>query len=264
MPHVLVSHGNLYYETHGAGSDLILLHGMWSHHGVWSRMVPALEKTFRLILVDHMGHGRSGRLQHAYRLRDYAADLLQLVDVLQIEKAVLAGFSMGSRVAQEFYARHSNRVSSLVLIATPPPYKLRWMLGIALVSLLERLHVTTLKKETIKALSRRYARGANRSFIEKSLQELSFFDDREFALILRSVWETFPRAGRATIRVPTLLLAGEHDGIREHTEALARRIAGSRLRIVPGADHSVMLDAPDLVAEEILAFLGFHQMVKSA
>ena len=255
MPSIPVSNGTLYCETLGQGPDLVLLHGMWSHHGVWSRMAPELAESFRLVLVDQMGHGKSGRIRRPYRLRDYAMDLRDLLDSLQVPKALLAGFSMGSLVAQEFASLCPDRVRGLVLIATPPPYRLRWKLGVLTVSLLESLRITTLKRQTIKALSRRYAKGTDKGLIDKSLKELAAYQDREFALILKSVWERGQEVRPERIGAPTLLLVGEKDGIRGHTESLAERIPGCRLRVVPGANHSILLDKPGAVAGEILEFL---------
>jgi pimeloyl-ACP methyl ester carboxylesterase len=255
MPFLQVPNGKLYYENHGQGRTLVLLHGMWSNHGVWRKMVPELARNYEVILLDHMGHGKSGRMQTPYRLATYASDLGHLLDSLERSKVTLLGFSLGASVAQETYFQKPSIVEALVLVATPPPYKMRWMIGIQFVSFLEKLGITSLKRETIKALGRRYSKGTDKGFIQKSLNELSSCDDNEFTRLLRSAWDRGNLGREARIRVPTHIMVGEKDGIRGHSVTVQQAIPGSRLSIVPGCDHSVLFDRPDWVVREILAFL---------
>jgi pimeloyl-ACP methyl ester carboxylesterase len=255
MPFMQVPNGKLYCEMHGQGRTLVLLHGLWSNHGVWRKMVPALARNNEVILLDLMGHGKSDRMQAPYRPATYASDLTHLLDSLERRKAVLLGFSLGASVAQETYFQRPSMIEALVLVAAPPPYKLRWMMGIAFVSLLEKLGITSLKRETIKALGRRYSKGTDKGFIDRTLKELSAYNDDEFARLLRSAWNRGNIGREARIRVPTQILVGERDGIRGHSFSIGRAIPGSRLSVVPDCDHSVLFDRPDWVAREIGAFL---------
>ena len=255
MPFIQVPNGKLYYEIHGKGRTLVLLHGMWSNHGVWRKMVPELAGNNEVILLDHMGHGKSDRMVAPYRLATYASDLGSLLDSLERNKVTLLGFSLGASVAQEAYFRMPSIVEALVLVAAPPPYKMRWMMGIQFVSILEKLGITSLKKETIKALGRRYSKGTDKGFIGKTLNELSSYDDDEFARLLRSAWDRGNIGREAGISVPTQIMVGEKDGIRDHSVSIQQAIPGSRLSVVPGCDHSVLFDRPDWVVREIQAFL---------
>ena len=255
MSFIQVPNGRLHYEVHGQGRTLVLLHGMWSNSGVWRRMVPELARDNEVILLDHMGHGESDRMRVPYSPATYASDLGHLLDFLEKNQVVLLGFSLGASVAQEACFQNPSRVTALVLIATPPPYKLHWMFGISFVSLLEKLGITSLKRETIKALGRRYSKGTDKRFIDKTLNELSSYDDDEFARLLRSAWNRENVGREAGIRVPTHIVVGEKDGIRGHSVSLQQAIPGSRLSVVPGCNHSVLFDRPDWVVREILAFL---------
>lgn len=255
MPFIRVPNGRLHYEVHGHGKTLVLLHGLWSNSGVWRRMVPELARDNEVILLDHMGHGQSDRMGVPYRPATYASDLGLLLDSLDRSNVTLTGFSLGASVAQEAYFRNPSRVRALVLVATPPPHKTRWMIGIRLVSLLEKLGITSLKKETIKALGRRYSKGTDRGFVEKTLNELSSYDDHAFARLLRSAWDRGNIGRESGIRVPTLIVVGERDGIRGHSVTLKQAIPGSRLSVVPGCNHSVLFDRPEWVVREILDFL---------
>jgi len=255
MSFIQVPNGRLHYEVHGQGRTLLLLHGMWSNSGVWRRMVPELARDNEVILLDHMGHGKSDRMRAPYSLATYASDLGHLLDFLEKNQAILLGFSLGASVAQECYFQKPSIVEALVLVATPPPYKLHWMFGISFVSLIEKLGITSLKRETIKALGRRYSKGTDKRFIEKTLNELSLYDDDEFARLLRSAWNRGNIGREARIRVPTLIVIGEKDRIISHSVSMQQAIPGSRLSIVPDCNHSVMFDRPERVAREILGFL---------
>ena len=255
MPFIQVPNGRLHYEVHGKGRPLVLLHGMWSNSGLWRRVVPELTGHNEVILLDHMGHGKSDRMKVPYRLATYASDVRQLLDYLEKPRASLVGFSLGASVAQEAYFQDPSGVEALILAATPPPYRTRWMVGIQLVSLLETVGITSLKKETIKALGRRYSKGTDKGFIEKTLKELASYDDGEFARLLRSAWDRGNVGREAGIRVPTLIVVGEEDRIRGHSVSMHQAIPGSRLSVIPGCDHSVLFDRPEWVAREILRFL---------
>jgi pimeloyl-ACP methyl ester carboxylesterase len=218
-------------------------------------MVPELARDNEVILLDQMGHGQSDRMRGPYRLATYASDLWCLLDSLARSNVTLLGFSLGASVAQEAYFQDPSRVTALVLVATPPPYKMRWMMGIQFVSFLEKLGITSLKRETIKALGRRYSKGTDKGFIEKTLKELSSYDDHAFTLLLRSAWDRGNIGRESGIRVPTLIVVGERDGIRNHSVTLQQAIPGSRLSVVPGCDHAVLFDRPAWVVREILGFL---------
>ena len=103
MPFIQVPNGKLHYEIHGQGRTLVLLHGMWSNHGVWRKMVPDLARNNEVILLDHMGHGKSDRMQAPYRLDTYASDLGHLLDSLERNNVTVLGFSLGASIAQETY-----------------------------------------------------------------------------------------------------------------------------------------------------------------
>jgi pimeloyl-ACP methyl ester carboxylesterase len=219
-------------------------------------MVPELAENNEVILLDHMGHGESDRMREPYNLATYASDLGHLLDALEKRQVILLGFSLGASVAQEAYFQNPSRVKALVLIATPPPYKLHWMIGISFVSFLEKLGITSLKKETIKALGRRYAKGTDKGFIDKTLNELASYDDDEFARLLRSAWDRGNVGREVGIRVPTLIVIGERDGIIRHSISIQQAIPDSRLAIVPDCNHSVLFDRPEQVVLEIEGFLG--------
>lgn len=117
----------LAYARQGRGTPLVLIHGHPLDHTIWESVVPLLENDFDLILPDLRGFGGSEAPGTSYLLTDLAADLAALLNHLGIERAALAGHSMGGYVALAFAQAHPERVHGLALVAShvfpDPPEK---------------------------------------------------------------------------------------------------------------------------------------------
>lgn len=113
--------GEIAYEVTGSGQPLVLLHGGAMDRAMWEPLMPQLTRRYRVIRWDARGHGRS--TAPAQPAADTADDLRLMLDSLGIERATIAGFSMGSGTAAHFTVRHPRRVAQLILISTsgPPP-----------------------------------------------------------------------------------------------------------------------------------------------
>ena len=115
----------LYYEDHGSGRPVVLIHG-WPLSGrSWEAQVPALvEAGHRVITYDHRGFGRSSQPWEGYDYDTFTADLHALLVHLDVTDATLVGFSMGGGEVVRYIARHGDngRVGRAVLAAAVPPY----------------------------------------------------------------------------------------------------------------------------------------------
>jgi pimeloyl-ACP methyl ester carboxylesterase len=108
----------LAYERRGEGTPLVLLHGYPLDHHLWDEIVPLLEDRFDLILPDLRGFGASSTVDSFYAMEDFASDVAGLLDQLGVEKAALAGHSMGGYVALAFARLFPGRVRGLGLVAS--------------------------------------------------------------------------------------------------------------------------------------------------
>lgn len=98
---------------------VLLLHGLMASGGLnWFQAFEPLAEHFRVIAIDHRGHGRGIRAWSRFRLADCADDAAALLDVLGIDDAIAVGYSMGGPIAQLLWHRHPEKVSGLVLCAT--------------------------------------------------------------------------------------------------------------------------------------------------
>ena len=132
MPTVTVGQENsagieLYYEDHGAGQPVVLIHGYPLSGRGWDKQVPALlEAGYRVITYDRRGFGKSGQPAWGYDYDTFAADLNVLLESLDLRDAVLVGHSMGTGEVTRYLGRYgAARVAKGVLVATIPPYLLQ-------------------------------------------------------------------------------------------------------------------------------------------
>jgi len=108
----------LAYDRLGKGAPLVLIHGYPLDHTIWEKVLPLLENDFDLLLPDLRGFGASAVSRTGYLLTDIAADIAALLDSLGIEKAAVAGHSMGGYVALAFAHAYPQRTLGLGLVAS--------------------------------------------------------------------------------------------------------------------------------------------------
>jgi non-heme chloroperoxidase len=132
MPTLTVGRENsadieIYYEDHGAGRPVVLIHGYPLSGRAWDKQVPALlDAGYRVITYDRRGFGKSSQPVSGYDYDTFAADLNTLLEHLDLSDAVLAGHSMGTGEVTRYLSRYgSARVAKGVLLSPIPPYLLQ-------------------------------------------------------------------------------------------------------------------------------------------
>ena len=132
MPHVTVGAENsgdieLYYEDHGSGTPVVLIHGFPLDGHSWERQVgPLLQAGHRVVTYDRRGFGASSQPTVGYDYDTFAADLDTLMETLDLRDTVLVGFSMGTGEVTRYLGAHgSERVRGAVLLAPVPPFLLK-------------------------------------------------------------------------------------------------------------------------------------------
>ncbi len=109
----------LYYEIHGNGEPLILLHGGFGSIEGWGEVLGTLAKSRRVIAVDLQGHGRTADINRPLRYELMADDIAALIKYLHFEKADIMGYSLGGGVALRTGIQYPEVVNKLVLVSTP-------------------------------------------------------------------------------------------------------------------------------------------------
>ncbi len=132
MPYVTAGKENsgdieLYYEDHGAGLPVVLIHGYPLSGASWEKQLPALlEAGYRVITYDRRGFGKSSQPWTGYNYDTFADDLHKLVTHLKLHEVTLVGFSMGGGEVARYLRKHGSKdVSKAVIISGVPPYLLK-------------------------------------------------------------------------------------------------------------------------------------------
>jgi pimeloyl-ACP methyl ester carboxylesterase len=108
---------NLYYETHGSGRPLILLHGGLGSGEMFGSVLPALAQRHQVVAVDLQGHGRTADIDRVIDLRHMADDVAALIDHLRLGTPDLVGYSLGGGVALQTAAKYPTKVRRLVMVS---------------------------------------------------------------------------------------------------------------------------------------------------
>ena len=237
---------------------VVLLHG-WTATGSlnWMATMAGLSERYRVVALDHRGHGRGIRGQDEFSLEDCADDAVALMDVLGVRRAIVVGYSMGGPIAQLMWQRHRDRVSGLVLCATaadftPTPDQ-RPLVG-ALGQLQQASSVVP------PWLRRRVARPliaglvSDRDVRAGLLDAMSSHTERTIHEAGRAIGRFCSTGWIGDIDVPVVVVITAHDRlVRPHRQhQLATSIPGART-ITLDAGHLAAFTRPDLVADAVAA-----------
>ncbi len=255
---------DVHYRDEGRGPALLLVHGTASSLHTWDGWARELASSFRVVRLDLPGFGLTGpHPARDYRIETYVATVLHFLDALGIERASVAGSSLGGRIAWQLALAHPGRVERLVLVdelarePDPPPRVIRLarlpLAGVVFDTFTPRwlvahnLHeVYGDPRRVTPALVDRYEtlllrQGNRQAFVDRART----IDDDSIA----------DRLGE--LRVPVLVEWGEEDRWIPLAlgRDLARRIPGAVLRVYPGAGHVPMEEIPEPTAADARAFL---------
>jgi pimeloyl-ACP methyl ester carboxylesterase len=223
----------IHCETFGAGPPVLVLHGAFGTIEDMSDQIRALAKSHFVIAVDSRGHGRStdGSVPLNYSLM--SDDMVKVLDHLKVDRVDVVGWSDGGIIGLDLAMRHPERVRRLVAIGANYDVD-----GLAAMPPDEEAPRTPI----------RYW------LLAPDPAHWSIFHGKVVTMLRTQPQYTVSDLGR--IKVPTLVMAGEHDLIkREHTDQLAKSIPGSQESIIAGASHAAPLEKPEIVNAKILSFL---------
>ena len=262
MPKAIAGDGvDIYYETWGRGEPLLLIPGLGGDLRIWAFQRLFFGRRYRCIAIDNRGAGRSAKPPGPYSLEQMAADAAAVLDQEGVERAHVLAYSMGSYAAQMLAVQHPERVRSLVLAATAGchhDWRRELLEGWAATAETQGVHV--MARRAFPWLlgprtARRFGLWINLLW-PVILQQPAHAFVAQVDAVLDASWENLPRLGE--IVAPTLVGAGDEDRLTppEDGELLARLVPGARFATIPGAGHSLMLEAAPDFNDEVLRFLS--------
>lgn len=242
-------------DSGGPGEAALLIHGAYLSGEQWAGQLRTLGGRWRVLVPDLRGHGGSGSGGKPYSVRQFAWDMAELLTHLGLRRAHVCGHSLGGMVALQLTLDFPRLVHSLTLAETS--YGTRSGRREALLTeltrpLLERVPVQQQALLFAQAMSRQTP-----ALAPWLRREVAAFAGREEDY--RSIWKAVTgfsaRSRLGEIRVPTLVVVGEHHP-RTHPQGrvLARETGAAEWRIIPRAGHLVNLDQPDLFSEALADF----------
>jgi non-heme chloroperoxidase len=282
MPYVTVGKENsgnidLYYEDHGSGQPVVLIHGYPLSGASWEKQVPVLLNAgYRVITYDRRGFGKSSQPTVGYNYDTFAEDLHKLVTHLKLQDFALVGFSMGGGEVARYIGKYGSKgVSKAVIISSVVPYLLKSGDNP------EGLDASVFTGIENAAAADRYTffTGFFQNFYNTDL----LLGKRVSAQAVQANWNVAATASAAAsvacvatwhedfrkdlerVDVPTLVIHGDDDHIVPLVAAGARTakmIKDARLHVVKGGPHGVTWTHAEEVNMQLLSFLGEKAQAK--
>lgn len=256
----------LFFEVHGEGPPLILVMGIGYDSSLWSlAQVPALSRSFKVVVFDNRDAGRSSRATGAYAIADMADDVAGLMDSLDIRRAHVLGLSMGGLVAQEFALRHAGRLDRLVLSgcgAAPARAAFDPIRTWSWVKAHDETGAVFICQQFTWLFSAAFLR--NEDAVQQTVALLSRNPNpvgpdaygRQAQAYLKH--DALDRLGG--IEAPTLVVVGEQDLLTPPwvCQEVALKIPGARFEVIEGdgASHLVPIERPGVFNQLVTRFLG--------
>jgi pimeloyl-ACP methyl ester carboxylesterase len=228
----------MYYEIHGTGRPLVLLHGAFG----WATVFPTLAKARQVIAIELQGHGHTADIDRPLTYGQMADDTAALLKQLRIEQADIFGYSMGGTVALALAIRHPNLVRKVAIN------------GSHYGRIEDAYNPETF--EQFKSLPPDFAPKVLKDPYDKFAP-----DPKQWPALVAKVkkmgleFKGFTREDMKSIKAHVLITLGDRDGVRpEHVVEMFRLIPNAQLAVFPGADHFLLFQDPEKMLPTIAAF----------
>lgn len=246
------------YTRGRTGAPILFMHGIGGDHSSWRPQLLHFGDRYRCLAWDMPGYGASPGIGMSFPA--LADALRRLLDALEIPKVHLVGQSLGGMIAQEFAAAHSDRLLSLVLVATSPAFggsDKAWQQKFVedRVGALERgATMSQLARDNVRRI---VGPAADPAGVEIATACTANLPVDSYKQAVRMIVGFDRRDALPNIKVPTLALAGGLDTVAPAPmmEKMAGRIPGARFVVVPDAGHLINLERPDVFNRTLGEFL---------
>jgi len=242
------------------GLPIVFIHGFPFNHSMWEPQMLALPNEYRAIAFDVRGHGDSDVADGIYSVEFFVDDLIGLLDHLVLNQVVVCGLSMGGYIALRAIERHPERFKGLILCDTR--------------SEADSNEAKVKRSASIKAVKTNGVKAFADTFVKAVFAPQTFQLNPAAIAAARAMIEansplgicgtllalaarTDTTASLSAIRVPTLILVGEHDTLTpvSASQAMQEHIPGSELIVIPNAGHMSNMENPEAFNSALLRFL---------
>ncbi|NYT10945.1 MAG: alpha/beta hydrolase [Methanomassiliicoccales archaeon] len=240
-----------YYEIHGNGEPLVLMHGAWATIESLAFQVGPLSERFKVILVERRGHGRTPDTPGKFTYMQGAEDMKSVMEHLGVRRAHIVGWSDGGVIGLLMARHYSKCVSRFVCISGSYHYR-----GYT------RAFARSFEDSTSESLDPR---------IGQVYRWTSPDGPEHFPIVFEKIkgmsssHPRYPKRELETIRVPTLIMSGDADIVSlEHSVNFFKGLPCAQLSIVPGTTHMLPMERPGLVNSQIAQFLEAESIERAS
>jgi pimeloyl-ACP methyl ester carboxylesterase len=245
VPFATADGSRVYYEVHGEGPSVVLIHGAGGHHAIWWQQIPRLRERYSVIALDLPGFGNSSSHTDEYDTLDYPGCILAVLDDAGIERAALVGQSLGSPPSLSLAVRHPERVAGVILAHS--------LAGIDHEEIVTMMRADRAQAEKLSVIDRLMSKRIQESDPEKVFlfTQMGTFNVASVPK-LRNLWIGITGLdevkGAIAAGVYVCFLAGDDDAVvRPATyQRLQELLPEAHYELVPGAPHSMYWEAPDV------------------
>lgn len=262
------------YADEGKSDEVIIfIHGLGSYSPAWYKNVELLKEKYRCIAVDLPGYGKSSKEIHSGKMEFYADVIVELMNKLKIEKATIAGHSMGGQIAIVMSLKYADRVKRLVLAAPAgfesfTPGQKQWFRDVMTVELVKLTNTQTIRANLITNF---YNMPEDAEFM--ITDRIAFRGAKDFEnycyTVVKSVYGMVNEPVidfLHKVTQPTLILFGENDNLIPNlflnpgkTEDIAKigasKIPNSKLIMIPKCGHFLQFEKPREFSNAVIDFI---------
>jgi len=259
MPKATINNISLDYSIQGTGSAILLLHGLGSTKKDWDAQIPVFSQNYKTVAVDLRGHGNSTipSSKDKYGVSFMSEDVKHLLDVLEIQKATLIGFSMGGAVAFEFAATYPDSLDKLIIVNSGPDFNDMGQLGEDLLN----NRTAFLKEKGIKELAKTIALNMfpeeHQVTMRKEFEERCAQNDQDAyyqSFVTLMNWGLGDRL--LDIEHKTLVVGSDMDYTPvAFKENYTKRMKNAELAVISNSRHGLIIDQSEDFNRIVLNFL---------
>ena len=276
MPYITVGKENsgnieLYYEDHGTGKPVVLIHGYPLSGASWEKQLPVLlDAGYRVITYDRRGFGRSSQPTTGYNYDTFAEDLQEVITHLNLRDFALVGFSMGGGEVARYIGKYGSKgVTKAVFISSVPPYLIKTadnpegvdasvFEGIQKAVAVDRYAFFTQFFKDFYNTDRLLGKRVSEQVVQASWN-IAAGASATASLACVPTWHEDFRQDLARVDVPSLVIYGDADRIVPASAAglrTAKLVKGARLAVINDGPHCITWTHAEEVNRELLEFLG--------
>ena len=257
-----VTGAKLSYEVSGNGKWLVLVHGHGDNQAAWYNQVPVFSQQYKVLTFDCRGHGQTEVTDGDYSTDACIADLHNLLNSLNVDTAVLLGYSMGAGIALEYAIQHPNKVRALIL-ANGGTIRNQSLEEMRQADERRRAQNEAIRNNGLAAtFNDRLTTIFSPGFPERApavvekYREIYLANDSAKYLARAQAVSPRPPVDYSRVSCPTLIIAGERDGFFSAEAAVAtqKAIANCQLKVFP-TGHATAMEDPEGFNASVLNFL---------